>query len=497
MNFPAGLIILIICAIAYWFSWRSMAQQKKFLALFLLVFIGLILRLYLSSDFYLHYWDERYHALVSKNMMNHLLIPTLYENPIFPFSYQDWSGNHIWVHKQPMPLWSMSISMMLFGVNEIAIRLPSILMSTFGILITYRISKHFFNSKTAFIAAFLYSIHGLIIELTGGRVATDHIDLFFMFFIQLAVLMALEFARNGKVLLNVLCGVFIACAVLTKWLPALIVLPIWGLALLHYKTSKPRYIAIHFLVLVGVIAIVALPWQFYIHKVFPDEAIWEASYNRKHFTSVLGGQTAPFYYYFDKVRLIFGEITILALLFLAVIVSKRRKTPKYWIFVIWIFIPIAFFSLAATKMQGYILLTAPAIFIVGAFFYSFLRMNLYRYKYKIVAKLVLFFLIALPVRYSIERLKPFDKTERKPMWVTQLKEFGQETADVKGVIFNVSHPIEAMFYTDLMAYERLPEKAVLDSLIDQGYSVFINDKGAKSTVEYNETKYQKVSIEER
>jgi len=496
MNFPAGLIILILCAIAYWFSWRSLAQQKKTLALFLLVFIGLILRLYLSSDFYLHAWDERYHALVAKNMMNHPLIPTLYENPIFPFSYQDWSGNHIWVHKQPMPLWTMSISMLLFGVNEIALRLPSILMSTMGIVITYRIAKHFFNSRTAFVAAFLFSSNGLIIELTSGRVATDHIDITFMFFIQAAVLMALEFAKHKRVVFNILCGVFIGFAILTKWLPALIVVPLWGLALMHYKLYKPKFVLAHLLLLLSVVAIVALPWQIYIHEMFPQEAIWEAEFNRKHFTEALDGQSGPFYYYFDKVRLIFGEVTLLALLFLLVVMSKKRWRPKYSIFALWIFVPIFVFSLAATKMQGYILFIAPAVFIVGAFYWNFLRTRMHVHRYRWGSVLILVLFIGLPIRYSIERLKPFDRSERNPLWVIQLKKLGEKTKDEKGILFNVSRPIEAMFYTDLVAYERLPKVEILDSLVGQGYTIFINKNGGIDKGVYSEEKYELVSIAE-
>ena len=44
---------------------------------------------------------------------------------IFPYKYQDWTSNHVWLHKQPLPLWSMSASLWMFGINEIAVRLPA------------------------------------------------------------------------------------------------------------------------------------------------------------------------------------------------------------------------------------------------------------------------------------------------------------------------------------------------------------------------------------
>ena len=121
------------------------------LAVLILMVCGLFLRFYTSADFYLHQWDERYHALVAKNLMSHPFKPTLYENPVLPYDFKDWMGNHIWLHKQPVPLWSMAASMRLFGVNEIALRLPSMIMSTLGIWITYSIGKYLFNKRIGFI----------------------------------------------------------------------------------------------------------------------------------------------------------------------------------------------------------------------------------------------------------------------------------------------------------------------------------------------------------
>ena len=56
-----------------------------------------------------------------------------------------------------------------------------------------------YSQRVGFIAAFLFSIHGLIIELSAGRVATDSIDIFFLFFIELAVYLTLRFAKPEKI----------------------------------------------------------------------------------------------------------------------------------------------------------------------------------------------------------------------------------------------------------------------------------------------------------
>ena len=118
------------------------------LLLTLLVLLAFLLRLYLSlKEPYLHDWDERFHALVARNMMDHPFKPMLKANPVI---YQDpfaWCCNHIWLHKQPLFLWQMALSMKIFGVAEWAMRLPSILMGSLMVLFLYRITYLFTHNK--------------------------------------------------------------------------------------------------------------------------------------------------------------------------------------------------------------------------------------------------------------------------------------------------------------------------------------------------------------
>ncbi|HMG14269.1 MAG TPA: hypothetical protein VK590_02410 [Saprospiraceae bacterium] len=126
-NLIFGTITISFCSIVNFYSWRFAAKDNYKLALLLLIIAGLALRIYTATDLFLHDWDERYHALVAKNLIQHPLLPTLYDNPVLAYDYKSWSSNHIWLHKQPLPLWMMAFSMYLFGVNEIALRIPSII----------------------------------------------------------------------------------------------------------------------------------------------------------------------------------------------------------------------------------------------------------------------------------------------------------------------------------------------------------------------------------
>jgi 4-amino-4-deoxy-L-arabinose transferase-like glycosyltransferase len=477
-NLIFGIITVAACLLGYYFSFKNFKKNEFKIAIGLLMLCGFLLRIYVGADFFLHDWDERFHALVAKNLMEHPFLPTLYENPVLPYNYRDWTAAHIWVHKQPIPLWSMSLSMAIFGVNEIALRLPSIIISTLGIAVTFQIGQYLFNKRVAFIAAFLYSIHGLIIELAGGRVATDHTDLFFLFFVELAVLMAIRFAQSKKITYNILCGVSIGIAILCKWLPGLIVVPIWGLLLLDTRKFTIKEIIGYGLGLCVIIFVVVAPWQIYIRNTFIVETIWENEFNVRHIFEPLANQTGPFYYHFDKMRMMYGELIYIPLIWFLWKSIKRWKNYRRAILVIWVMIPFLFFSLVKTKMQGYTLFAAPGLFIITGLFWEYLFFYKKVLKYKWVTYSFLVLLIAFPVRYSIERVKPFMLRDRTPQWTVELRALKEESQKNKIVLFNAERPIQAMFYSDIVAaYDIIPSTKEINRLLKKGYVVYINDRG--------------------
>lgn len=458
-------------------AWVEAGKLKYNSALWLLLLGGLLIRIYTASDFYLHEWDERFHALVSKNMMEAPFKPLLYKNPVLPYNPEDWSKGHVWLHKQPFPLWCMTLSMSIFGINELALRLPSILLSTLGIALLFFIGRYLFNKKIAFVAAFLFAIHGLIVELTAGRVATDHVDIFFLFFIEAAIALTICYLKTGRTIFNVLVGICIGLAVLSKWLPAFVVFPIWGMLLLQQKKSLGLIFGQGFLVF-GISVLVFLPWQIYTAAYFPKEMAIEQAHNYRHLTEVLDGQGGHLLYHFNNMRILFGELIYLPMLWFLFICIRKRNF-HYWALALWVLIPYLFFTIAKTKMQGYILFTAPAIFMITAYFWYFLKQNRKQFKYPILVNVVLLLLIALPIRYSIERIKPFANRERFPESVQALKSFAASLAvsSDKLLIFGTPMPIETMFYVGGAAYEAIPDASALEQFKKEGYEIYFYKEG--------------------
>jgi 4-amino-4-deoxy-L-arabinose transferase len=243
---------------------------------------------------------------------------------------------------------------------------------------------------------------------------------------------------------------------------------------------RPKQIVSDLLLFLIIITLIVIPWQLYIHISFPIEAAWESSYNRKHIFEVLGSHGHPFYYHFDKMRIIFGELVYLPLIWLIYRTFKEKFDEKKLILLIWILIPYIFFSIAKTKMQGYILCAAPAIFIMIGVYFKHLQSI--QSKQKFLIKTICILLLVLPIRYSIERIKPFSKKQRNVELISKMQYLDNKDSNNLKIIFNCKYPVETMFHTDIIAYEIIPDKEKLMELSSKDVTIYI-DNGNKIPLE--------------
>ena len=92
-----------------------------------------------------------------------------------------------------------------------------------------------------------------------------------------------------------------------------------------------------------------------------------------------------------------------------------------------------------------------------------------------ILQIVIVSLFALPIRYTFERVKPFEmktdeieKTRALRGWQNQL------TNTDKTVIFNTLFPIEVMFYNNIVAaYIFIPTTEQINELTAKGYKIAI------------------------
>jgi 4-amino-4-deoxy-L-arabinose transferase-like glycosyltransferase len=471
--FPGVLLLLIITG-GFLLSWVMFRAKKYTSALLIILFCGIILRIFVSSDHYLHEWDEKYHALVSKNLIHHPLKPTLYDNPVLSYDYKTWTDNHIWLEKPPVPLWFMASSIFTFGNNEFAVRFPSLIFSVLAIYLTYLLGCYLFDKKTGLLAAFFHSIHGIIIEVAGGRLSSDHVETCFIFFIELAILLSvISIIRKGKYYIPLLIGVCTGLAILSKWFPALIVFPVWlSGVILSRKFTLREGIHQFLLISLGCIIVVA-PWLIYILNEFPEEAKWVIHKFLFAYSGAIEGHSAPFWYYLNYVEIIYGELVYIPLLFAIYYMMKDKKEWALKLLSVWWILPVIIFSFGETKRHTYLLLASPAFFLISSWFFLYLLSTLSSKKYIWIKYILLFLLIVLPFRLTLERINPFTRADKNPQWAKDLRLLNQQIPEKKVLIFNSERPIETMFYTNFIAYPSTPDSQEIKTLSSKGYTIYI------------------------
>ena len=114
----------------------------------MMLLIGFLYRIFGISTNHSFWTDEAFVASVARNFNDGKLGFT----EIFTM---------LGARYQPLYVLLMSLSFRIFGANEYAARLPSVMVGTIGILFVYLLAKSFSNKCGGFIAAFLYTFSQL------------------------------------------------------------------------------------------------------------------------------------------------------------------------------------------------------------------------------------------------------------------------------------------------------------------------------------------------
>lgn len=486
--FSAGILALIFAIFFF-------EKQKLKLSLGLLFLGALALGIFVALlDPFLNTFDELFHALVAKNMMAHPTVPVLYSKPLLDYDFKQWASNHIWLHKQPLFLWQMALSMKIFGINELAVRLPSAIMHALIPLFIFRIGKISINAKTGFYGALFFAVAYYPLELVSGHFATDHNDVAFMFYVSASFWSWFEYSVSQKKYWLVFIGVFSGCAVLVKWLMGLLVFVIWAFSMLNapkkllkYKTYLPIIFAFFVAVLVF------LPWQLYILHVFPIESRYELAYNGQHFFVPVEGHGGDFWFHFNATTLLYGESTLVIIALALLTLIFRIKNIQYKIFIpsaiVFVYI---FYSIAKTKMSSFTIIAAPLIFLgVSSLFIIITDFLKTKIKLVFITEIIKYSLLIIVCYFSF-RVEEIEKNHNfllpeNGCYLQKVNErkfinnIGNSIPNSGYVIFNSqiadSGQISFMFYTDNIAYHGIPTEQQIRDVKEKGYKVAILDFG--------------------
>ncbi|MBK7036980.1 MAG: glycosyltransferase family 39 protein [Bacteroidetes bacterium] len=477
LSFLSGMIAFIF----------MLKNIKAGMYIFLFTSAFLIRVFIAEQDNYLHNYDERYHALVGKNMAEHPFKPMLRTEPVLPYDYTSWTGNHIWVHKQPFFLWQIAASIKLLGPTEFAVRLPSVIMGALATILILSMGTYLFNKKVGFAAALMFCFSFYQLEQTAGVIGMDHNDISFMFYTTLSIWCYLKYLKQGSIIFIVGIGVFSGIAILNKWLPGLFIFGVWGI-----HSLLDRFIIhknIEYLKITGALLLSFLtfiPWQIYVWKKWPLESAYEYEFNTRHFTEVLEGHSGEWYHYLNLYSQQYGQFSILLLILGLIFIFRKGQNKTLWIsFITCIIIVYVVFSIAKSKSYSYVYYIAPLIILIFSkglivmidYISDFFKQNYIRYAFLFVTLFgISAYIISFrDIKFSHVKGKSMYTENEKDLklWNTAIyREIDNIAPDVD-IIFNCKSmcEIDAMFYSSKNVYAWFPPENTIDSLKNIGYKL--------------------------
>lgn len=449
--------------------------------LWLLLFLALAMRLALAwADPFLHPWDERFHALVALRMTQDPFTPMLHERIFGEYDPYSWCCNTVWLHKQPLFMWQMALSMKIFGNSLLAMRLPSVLMGVGMVAMVYRCGVLLSQRRDVGLwAAALLTFSSFQMRIGAGIASVDHNDTALQFYVLMSFWAWSEYMRHFSLRWALLAGAAAGAAVLNKWLLGLAVFLPWGfLVLWRWWRYREHGRVADFLLALLLCCLVFVPWQWYILHRWHDLAQHEYEFNRRHIYEALEGHAGRWSFYVDHAFESIGEgLNVVLLLALGYLFWAWRRLNGQLLFaysLISVFVFCFLSFVVATKVSAHIYFIVPFLLIFLAFgivsFLDNLPMAWRRWLQPVLLVAALFF-SANPLEFwryfSTDNLDRQHRLHNTAIYqrLPQILPAGTE------VIMNApSHEqLDIMFYhPQYAALQWLPDAPTVDSMRREG-----------------------------
>lgn len=327
-------------------TWQRLRLWAGFPYLCLLIWI-LPLLLFNSGDSSLMAHDEGLYAWRSRRMFE----SGDWINP--------WSEPH---HKTPGPYWLIASSYRLFGISETSVRLPSMILGIFSVILLYEIGKILLNQKIAWLAGAILSLEFLWLQYC--RLGTPDVPMIFLVLLAIFCLLKAELNPKSRYFYSFIVGVCFGLGFLVRsfmiFLPMMALSPylIWEHRRHRHLTNLMLYIGF----LVGLIP--TFVWLWLNFSRYGDDSVAEllnfvfrlGSHDR-------GDKGIVFYLWNVPIKAFPWFFFSLLGLFLAC----RRPIPRYQLilvgFPLILFVELSLFS---TRLPHYSLLLYPFIAMLAA-----------------------------------------------------------------------------------------------------------------------------------
>lgn len=480
--------LIYISFIIYGLGFTALFFRSKVIVTYSCLFISSFMMRYFiaTQDDFLHSWDERYHALVGKNLAKHPFEPTLKDNPILPCNNLDWQSGNVWVHKQPIFLFQIAASIKVFGNSEMAVRFPSIVMGALLSLLIFRIGSITSNSLSGYFASGMFIFSFFQLEQTAGVIGMDHNDIAFAFYVTLSIWGYLEYLESGNKRFVYMIALATAFGTLTKWLPALAIYGVWVIdAVLLDKQKRIHEIFLLFKSFCVSILIWG-SWQIYILLRWPIETKFEYEFNRRHFSEELEGHGGNWDYHIKMFDSQYGAYAFI-LLFVGLLIFLLDKSKKRYK-TLFLLIPIStylVFSIAKTKSFAYVFYISPIVFtIIGYGLYQIITLITAQVLNKVLKYVFYCAILIFYCNYQLSAKNLYKcHVLGQSEYINNYRSVLQHNANIYkqldivasdcDIIFNCRNMqiVDAEFYSDKTVYSWFPDSTTIDSLIDADYKI--------------------------
>lgn len=291
--------------------------------------------------------------------------------------------------------WFQALSVLLFGINEFAFRLPSVIAGALWGYGLYRFVSRFFDSRKAFLAVlFLFtSIQTNIIM--KAAIADSLLNLF----LALAMIQIYYHSVYDDEKHIYLTHIFMGLGMLTKG-PVAVVIP-FSVSLFYYLSINDfgRWVrAVFHPIGLFLFLLITLPWygaeyaaqgQAFIDRFF-------LTHNVNRFSTPFEGHAGSMIYYIPVVLL--GMFPFTSLFVRSILQSgyERDGSPEQTGLIrfslIWFLFVLLFFSMSGTKLPHYIVYGYTPLFLLMAVQGNQLKKRIWIYLPSLLAGLTLLFL---------------------------------------------------------------------------------------------------------
>lgn len=348
----------------------NLTPRMMWLALGMVLITAFLLRLNELGQLQVKDLDEAFHAIVARSMMRNPLYPMLYERPFLPFDPTNWLSNSIWLHKPPVALWHMALSMSLLGESNFTMRFPSLLLSTGAVALTFLIGRSLGDVRAGLFASILQALNPAITRFVHGQVFSDHVDIAMLFYCELAVWCLIHATKRSGSRWAILTGAAMGLAYLSKSFPCLFIL---GLAMVFRLSQRvPRLgtaLTLSGRQLTAIVwssVAVALPWTLWCWTMFPREFAHEQLYVFQHLTTDIETFAGPWdrlwFEYLFRALLEWYPLALVAMLYVACD-AWRTSDGRRWFVVLWALGVIVPHTLAVSKTPSATLTAWPALWL--------------------------------------------------------------------------------------------------------------------------------------